>query len=126
MAPEDGLSRTPDVLKPSSFIFMQGKLRRAIKSNFSALFPLNNVLPSFRRCLWLCASLPCREKQAEQHQHTNQCIISHTTELPLARRFHSGPPVETAPVMKQQRAARFQNREEEGALSLLLPRRVDN
>lgn len=122
MAPEGGLSRTPDVLKPSSFIFMQG---RAIKSNFSPLFPLNNVLPSFQRCLWLCASLPCREKQAEQHQHANQCIISHTTELPLARRFYSGPPVETALVMKQQRAARFQNREE-GALSLLLPRRVDN
>lgn len=64
MAPEDGLSRTPDVLKPSSFIFTQGKLRRAIKSNFSALIPLNNVLPSFQQCLWLCASLPCREKQA--------------------------------------------------------------
>lgn len=125
MAPEDGLSRTPDVLKPP-FIFTQGKLRRAIKSNFSALFPLNNVLPSFLRRLWLCASLPRGEKQAEQHQHANQCIISHTAELPLARRFHSGPPVETAPVMKRQRAAPFQNRGEEAALSPLLPRRVDN
>lgn len=63
----------------------------------------------------------------QQHQQTRGRIISHAAELPLARCVHAGPPVATAPLMKQRRAAAVENRADwGGALSLALPRRVDN
>lgn len=95
---------------PSMFLFTRRKQQPT--PTFPPLFPLNLIIPSFSfRCLWLCVSLPRREKNThQQHQHTHGRIISHAAELPLTRRVHAGPPVATAPLMKQRRAAPVENR----------------
>lgn len=65
----------------------------------SLLCPVAITTSSSLECLWLCVLLPCSEKQGKKtpaHSHTHQCIISHTTKLPLANGSHTSPPVETA------------------------------